>query len=52
MSLHFKILVGYVAVAAAIVGVFYVGQQWDWSLKITAAFIVPVTTLLRGSISS
>ena len=38
MSLHFKILVGYVALAAAIVGVFYVGQAWDWSLKISAAF--------------
>ncbi len=40
LSLHFKILVGYVVLATAIVGVFYVGQAWDWPLKITAAFIV------------
>jgi methyl-accepting chemotaxis protein len=40
MSLHFKILVGYVVLAAALTGVFYVGQAWDWPLKVSAAFLV------------
>ncbi len=40
LSLHFKILLGYVVLATALVGVFYVGQPWDWPLKIITAFIV------------
>ncbi|MFT3712581.1 MAG: methyl-accepting chemotaxis protein [Archangium sp.] len=54
ISLHFKVLVGYVVLAAALVGMFYVGQAWDWSIKITAAFAVTLalavalpTVLLR-----
>ena len=46
LSLHVKILVGYVVLAAALVGVFYVGQPWDWPLKITAAFIVTLALAL------
>ncbi len=40
VSLHLKILAGYVALATALVGVFYVGSAWDWGLKIAAAFLV------------
>jgi methyl-accepting chemotaxis protein len=40
VSLHLKILAGYVVLAAALVGVFYVGNAWDWVLKIAAAFLV------------
>ncbi len=40
LSLHFKILTGYLVMACAICGVFYVGQPWDWPLKLTAVFIV------------
>lgn len=40
LSLHFKILLGYVVLAAALVTLFYVGQPLDWPLKITAAFIM------------
>jgi methyl-accepting chemotaxis protein len=46
VSLHFKILLGYVVLAIAIVGVFYVGQAWDWPLKVTAAFIVTLILAL------
>jgi methyl-accepting chemotaxis protein len=46
VSLHFKILVGYLVLATALVGVFYVGQAWDWPLKITAAFIVTLVLAL------
>jgi uncharacterized protein (UPF0333 family) len=34
VSLHLKILAGYVTLAAALVAVFYVGSAWDWTLKI------------------
>jgi methyl-accepting chemotaxis protein len=40
LSLHLKILAGYVALAAALVAVFYVGAAWDWTLKIVASFLV------------
>ncbi|MEW6435416.1 MAG: methyl-accepting chemotaxis protein [Myxococcota bacterium] len=40
VSLHLKILAGYVVLATALVGVFYVGNAWDWALKIIAAFLV------------
>jgi len=40
ISLHFKVLVGYVLLAFGLVGVFYVGQAWDWSMKIAASFVV------------
>lgn len=40
ISLHFKVLVGYVVLASALFGVFYVGQAWDWSQKITTGFLV------------
>ncbi|MBM4781321.1 MAG: methyl-accepting chemotaxis protein [Archangiaceae bacterium] len=40
VSLHFKILTGYVVLAAALVGLFALGAAWDWTLKIIAASIV------------
>ncbi len=40
VSLHFKILAGYVVLGAAISAVFYVGSQWDWPLKLIAASLV------------
>jgi uncharacterized protein YoxC len=40
VSLHLKILAGYVTLAAALVAVFYVGSAWDWVLKIVASFLV------------
>ena len=45
VSLHFKILTGYVVLAAALVGLFALGASWDWTLKIIAASIV--TLVLR-----
>ncbi|MER2564311.1 MAG: HAMP domain-containing methyl-accepting chemotaxis protein [Myxococcaceae bacterium] len=40
VSLHFKILTGYIVLAAALVGLFALGAAWDWTLKIIAASIV------------
>jgi len=42
VSLHLKILIGYLAVAGAIIGVFAIGAtyNWDWTLKILASAIV------------
>ena len=40
VSLHFKILVGYVALAAALVVVFNVGSAWDMTLKLAASGMV------------
>jgi methyl-accepting chemotaxis protein len=40
VSLHFKILVGYVILAAALVLLFSFGNAWDWSLKVLTASIV------------
>jgi len=40
VSLHFKILAGYVVLATALVGLFALGAAWDWTLKIIAASIV------------
>ncbi len=40
ISLHLKILAGYVVLGAAISLVFYLGSELDWVLKIIAAFIV------------
>lgn len=40
LSLHFKILVGYVLVAAAIIAVFALGSSWDWSLRVLVSGIV------------
>ena len=40
VSLHLKILVGYLVLATALVGLFYVGSAWDWQLKILSAALV------------
>jgi methyl-accepting chemotaxis protein len=40
VSLHLKILAGYVVLAIALVTVFTVGAQWDWGLKALASAIV------------
>jgi len=40
VSLHLKILGGYVVLAAALIALFVVGSAWDWSLKILAASIL------------
>lgn len=40
ISLHLKILVGYLAVSGAIVFVFVIGAAWDLSLKILTSAIV------------
>jgi methyl-accepting chemotaxis protein len=40
VSLHLKILAGYVVLAAALVALFALGASWDWTLKIVAASIV------------
>jgi methyl-accepting chemotaxis protein len=40
VSLHLKILTGYVVLAIALMLVFYLGSAWDWSLRILAGSIV------------
>jgi len=40
VSLHFKILTGYVALAAALVAVFTIGSDWDMTLKLAASGLV------------
>ncbi len=40
MSLHFKVLVSYVLLSGTIVTVLYLGQNYDWPLKIAASLIV------------
>jgi methyl-accepting chemotaxis protein len=40
VSLHFKILTGYVALAAALVAVFTIGSAWDMTLKLAASGLV------------
>jgi methyl-accepting chemotaxis protein len=40
ISLHLKILIGYVVLAAALVALFAIGASWDWALKIIASAIV------------
>jgi methyl-accepting chemotaxis protein len=37
VSLHFKILTGYLVLGAALVAVFSIGAGWDWSLKLLAS---------------
>jgi methyl-accepting chemotaxis protein len=40
ISLHFKILSGYVVVGAALSAVFFLGRDWDWGIKLIAASLV------------
>jgi methyl-accepting chemotaxis protein len=40
VSLHLKILVGYLVLGTALVGLFYVGSAWDWQLKIISAALL------------
>jgi methyl-accepting chemotaxis protein len=40
VSLHLKILIGYLVLGATLIGVFVVGAAWDWWLKILAALIL------------
>ena len=46
ISLHMKILAGYVVLAFALVAVFYVGREWDWGLKVIASAIVTLVLAL------
>jgi methyl-accepting chemotaxis protein len=50
VSLHAKILVGYMCVAAASMAVFYFGERLDWALKVILSGIV--TLLLAVSVPS
>ena len=40
VSLHLKILAGYVVLGFALVAVFTIGSEWEWSLKALASAIV------------
>ncbi|MBL9037260.1 MAG: methyl-accepting chemotaxis protein, partial [Archangium sp.] len=40
LSLHLKILIGYVVLAAALVAVFAVGEAWAWPVKVAASAVV------------
>ncbi|MFO0595144.1 MAG: methyl-accepting chemotaxis protein [Myxococcaceae bacterium] len=50
VSLHFKVLAGYLLLAIAVIAVLYVGQAWDWSMKVSAA--LGVTTVLALGLST
>ncbi len=40
VSLHLKILVGYLVLGTTLVALFYLGSAWDWQLKILSAALV------------
>ncbi len=46
ISLHLRIFFGYIAVAAATMGVFFVGAGWDPMLKVVSASIVTLVLAL------
>ncbi len=48
VSLHVKILVGYLTVAAALLSVFYFGERLDWSLKVLLSGIVTLFLAVLG----